>query len=45
MADASNGGSDCEIKPQATTLFVSVDYDTLSGQLKTPGSLTVRPSM
>ncbi len=33
-----NNGSDCDgIVPQATTLIVSVDYDTLSGQLKNAG--------
>ncbi len=33
--DASDSG--CDLDPQATTLIVSVDYDTLSGQLKNAG--------
>ncbi len=41
--DASDEGSDCEIKPQATTLIVSVDYDTLSGQLKNAGLIDGTP--
>ena len=36
-------GSDCEITPQATTLIVTVDYDTLSGQLKNTGFIDGTP--
>lgn len=35
--DAANDGPDREIVPQATTLIVTVDYDTLSSQLKDAG--------
>lgn len=41
--DAPNDDTDCEIKPQATTLIVSVDYDTLSGQLKNAGLIDGTP--
>ena len=41
-ADSDNG-SDCEIAPQATTLIVTVDYDTLSGQLKDAGLVDGTP--
>ena len=48
LADRSEGGhgaddSKCEITPQATTLIVSVDYDTLSGQLKNAGLIDGTP--
>ncbi|WP_419926051.1 DUF222 domain-containing protein [Candidatus Poriferisocius sp.] len=33
-SDDGAAGSDCELAPQATTLIVTVAYDTLSGQLK-----------
>ena len=36
-------GSNCEIAPQATTLIVTVDYDTLSGQLKNAGLIDETP--
>ena len=36
-------GSDCEIAPQATTLIVSVNYDTLGGQLKNAGLIAGTP--
>ena len=42
--DIVNDGSDSdEIVPQATTLIVSVDYDTLSGQLKNAGLVDGTP--
>ncbi len=34
VANDDASGSGCDLAPQATTLIVSVDYDTLSGQLK-----------
>ncbi len=36
-------GSNCEIAPQATTLIVTVDYDTLNGQLKNAGLIDGAP--
>ena len=45
-ASANNdcvGDSDCEIAPQATTLIVTVDYDTLNGQLKNAGLIDGTP--
>ncbi len=36
-SDVRDDGSDCEITPQPTTLIVTVDYDTLSGQLTNAG--------
>ena len=41
--DAATDDQDCEIKPQATTLIVTVDYDTLSDQLKNAGLLDGTP--
>ncbi|MYH72586.1 MAG: DUF222 domain-containing protein [Acidimicrobiia bacterium] len=42
--DVQGDGSECEgIAPQATTLIVSVDYDTLSGQLKNAGLIDGTP--
>ena len=41
--DAATDGPDCEIAPQATTLVVSVDYDTLSGQLNNAGLIDGTP--
>ena len=41
--DTADEGSYREIKPQATTLIVSVDYDTLSGQLKNAGLIDGTP--
>ena len=47
--NATFGGGDeahdlgCEIAPQATTLIVAVDYDTLSGQLKNAGFIDGTP--
>ena len=42
--DVQGDGSECdEIVPQATTLIVSVDYDTLSGQLKSAGLIDGTP--
>ena len=42
--DIPDGSSECdEIAPQATTLIVSVDYDTLSGQLKNAGLIDGTP--
>ena len=41
--DACGEGPDREITPQATTLVVSVDYDTLSGQLKNAGLIDGTP--
>lgn len=39
-----DGNSECDrIVPQATTLIVSVDYDTLSGQLKNAGLIDGTP--
>ncbi|MCY3637332.1 MAG: DUF222 domain-containing protein [bacterium] len=39
-----NDSSECDgIVPQATTLIVSVDYDTLSGQLKNAGLIDGTP--
>ena len=42
-SDVHDDGSDCEIAPQATTLIVTVDYDTLSGQLKDAGLVDGTP--
>ena len=39
--DGSKSG--CDLAPQATTLIVSVDYDTLSGQLKNAGLIDGTP--
>lgn len=36
-------GSGCDLAPQSTTLIVSVDYDTLSGQLKNAGLIDGTP--
>jgi len=42
--DVQGDGSECdEIVPQATTLIVSVDYDTLCGQLKSAGPIDGTP--
>ncbi len=42
--DPQNHSSECEgIAPQATTLIVSVDYDTLSGQLVNAGLIDGTP--
>ncbi|MCY3862255.1 MAG: DUF222 domain-containing protein [bacterium] len=42
--DVQDGNSECDgITPQATTLIVSVDYDTLSGQLKNAGLIDGTP--
>ena len=41
--DGTNSDPSCEITPQATTLIVSVDYDTLCGQLKDAGLLNGTP--
>ena len=42
--DAQDDSSECdEIAPQATTLIVSVDYDTLSGHLKNAGLIDGTP--
>ncbi len=42
--DVQDGNSECDgIAPQATTLIVSVDYDTLSGQLKNAGLIDGTP--
>ena len=42
--DILEDSSECsEIAPQATTLIVSVDYDTLSGQLKNAGLIDGTP--
>ena len=42
--DLQNCSSECNgIEPQATTLIVSVDYDTLSGQLKNAGLVDGTP--
>ncbi len=42
--DVQDDSSGCdEIAPQATTLIVSVDYDTLSGQLKNAGLIDGTP--
>lgn len=41
--DAPNDDPGCEITPQATTLIVSVDYDTMCGQLKDAGLIDGTP--
>lgn len=42
--DVEHDSSECDgIAPQATTLIVSVDYDTLSGQLKNAGLIDGTP--
>ena len=41
--DAANDDPNCEIAPQATTLVVSVDYDTLSSQLNDAGLIDGTP--
>ena len=42
--EVQDGNSECNgILPQATTLIVSVDYDTLSGQLKNAGLIDGTP--
>ena len=42
--DLENKSSECDgITPQAATLIVSVDYDTLSGQLKNAGLVDGTP--
>ena len=42
--EVQDGNSECDgIAPQATTLIVSVDYDTLSGQLKNAGLIDGTP--
>ena len=42
--DGQNDRSECDgITPQATTLIVSVDFDTLSGQLKNAGLIDGTP--
>lgn len=45
VSSDDSGGHDIgsEIAPQATTLIVSVDYDTLSGQLKNAGLIDGTP--
>ena len=42
-SNVEDDGSDHEIAPQATTLIVTVDYDTLSGQLKNAGLIDGTP--
>ena len=42
-SDVPPEDSGCEIKPQATTLIITVDYDTLSGQLKNAGLIDGTP--
>ena len=42
-SNVEDDGSDREIAPQATTLIVTVDYDTLSGQLKNAGLIDGTP--
>ncbi len=42
-ANDVSSGSGCDIAPQATTLIISVDYDTLSGQLKNAGLIDGTP--
>ncbi len=42
-SSVDDDGSNCESAPQATTLIVSVDYDTLSGQLKNAGLIDGTP--
>ena len=42
-SSVDDDGSDCEIAPQATTLIVTVDYDTLSGQIKNAGLIDGTP--
>ena len=41
--DAANDDPDCEIAPQATTLIVTVDYDTLCSQLENAGLIDRTP--
>jgi len=41
--DAADADTECEIAPQATTLVVTVDYDTLSGQLRNAGLIDGTP--
>ena len=43
VANDDASGSGCALAPQATTLIVSVDYDTLSGQLKNAGLIDGTP--
>ena len=43
VANDDASGSGCDLAPQATTLIVSVDYDTLSGQLKNAGLIDGTP--
>ncbi len=42
-ANDDANGSGCDLAPQATTLIVSVDYDTLSDQLKNAGLIDGTP--
>lgn len=42
-SDANEDDSSCGIAPQATTLIVAVDYDTLSRQLKNAGLIDGTP--
>ena len=41
--DSTSDDPDCEIVPQATTLIVTVDYETLSNQLKNAGLIDGTP--
>ena len=43
VANDHASGSGCDFVPQATTLIVSADYDTLSGQLKNAGLINGTP--
>ena len=43
VANDDANGSECDPAPQATTLIISVDYDTLSGQLKNAGLIDGTP--
>ncbi len=43
VANDDASGSGCDHAPQATTLIVSVDYDTLSSQLKNAGLIDGTP--
>ena len=43
VANDNPSDSECDLAPQATTLIVSVDYDTLNGQLKNAGLIDGTP--
>ena len=43
VANDDSSGSGCDLAPQATTLIVSVDYDTLTGRLKNAGLIDGTP--